>query len=99
MRKGIAKLPNIPIGRRSIATRYIGKRIEVTGADLDAESMKMLLEVATEISNEYGKEINAEPTQLLYDSITDHARNGVIAKDAVDHAIKNAAVEAAPAAN
>ncbi len=84
---------------RSIATRYIGERIEVTGADLDAESMKMLLEVATEISNEYGKEINAEPTQLLYDSITDHARNGVIAKDAVDHAIKNAAVEAAPAAN
>jgi hypothetical protein len=81
-----------------IASTYIGKRVEVSGPDLDAEFNKALLEVATEITNEYTTEINSNPTQLLYDDITDHARNGVIVKDAVDHAIKNAAVEAAPAA-
>lgn len=80
---------------RRIATSYIGKRLEVSGTDLDAESSKALLEAANEVTNEYTKEINSNPTQLLYDSITDHARNGVIAKDAVDHAIKNAPVEAA----
>ena len=81
-----------------IAAPYIGKRVEVSGPDLDIEFNKALLEVATEITDEYTKEINSNSTQLLYDNITDHARNGVIAKDAVDHAIKNAAVEAAPTA-
>jgi hypothetical protein len=82
-----------------IAAAYIGKRIDVSGPDLDAESSKALLEVATQITDEYTKEINSNSTQLLYDNITDHARNGVIAKDAVDHALKNSAVEAAPAQN
>jgi hypothetical protein len=77
-----------------IAGSYIGKRVEVNGTDLDAETNKVLLQVATEITNEFTKEINSSPTQLLYDSITDHARNGVVAKNAVDHAIKNATVEA-----
>jgi hypothetical protein len=81
-----------------IAGTHIGKRVEVTGADLDAETSKMLLQIATEITNEYTKEINSNATQLLYDNITDHARNGVVAKDAVDHAIKNAPVEASPQA-
>jgi hypothetical protein len=76
-----------------IAATYIGKRIEVNGTDLDGESNKMLQQVAAEITNEYSKEINADSTQLLYDTITDHARNGVDAKDAVDHALKNAAIE------
>jgi hypothetical protein len=76
-----------------IAATYVGKQIDVSGSDLDVESNKMLLQVATDITNEFTKQINSNPTQLLYDSITDHARNGVVAKDAVDHAIKNAAVE------
>ena len=37
---------------------------------------------------------NPGPTQLLYDTITDHSRNEVDAREAVDHAIKNAAIEA-----
>jgi hypothetical protein len=76
-----------------IGAAYIGKHVEVTGADLDAESAKMLLQVATDITNDYNKELNSNPTQLLYDAITDHARNGVISKDAVDHALKNTAIE------
>jgi hypothetical protein len=76
-----------------IAVTFIGKQVDVTGADLDAESAKMLQQVAADITDEYNEELNANPTQLLYDSITDHARNGVIARDAVDHAIKNAAID------
>jgi hypothetical protein len=76
-----------------IAATYIGKRIDVTGADLDIESSKMILQVATEITQEYTRQVDSNAAQLLYDDITDHARNGVVAKDAADHAIKNAAVE------
>jgi hypothetical protein len=81
-----------------IAASYIGKRVEVGGDDLDAASSQKLLEIATEITNAYTTQIDNNSTQLLYDNITDHSRNGVIAKDAVEHAIKNAAVEAAPEA-
>jgi hypothetical protein len=83
---------------QGIASSYIGRRVEVTGDDLDVASNQKLLEIATEITNAYTTQINNSPTQLLYDNITDHSRNGVIAKDAVEHAIKNAAVEAAPVA-
>lgn len=79
-----------------IAAKYLGKRIEVTGTDLSAESSKALQKLATDITDEYGRELNPEPTQLLYDSITDHGRNEVVVKDAVDHALKNAAIESAP---
>ena len=77
-----------------IAAAYMGRQVEITGTDLGAESSRMLQQMATEITNEYNKELNPNPTQLLYDSITDHSRNGVAAKDAVAHAIKNAPIEA-----
>jgi hypothetical protein len=82
-----------------IAATYMGKRLEITGTDLGAESGKMLQQVATQINDEYNKELNPGPTQLLYDSITDHGRNDVVVKDAVDHAIKNAAIESSGAKN
>ena len=83
-----------------IATTYIGKRVEITGTDLDAASSETLRQLAADITEEYTKELSPAPTQLLYDAITDHSRNGVVAKDAVDHAIKNTAIEAAqPATN
>jgi hypothetical protein len=72
-----------------IAATYMGKQVDVTGADLNAEANKMLEQMASEITDEYGKELNPDPTQLLYDDITSHSRNEVDAKDAVAHAIKN----------
>lgn len=78
-----------------IATTYMGKQADISGADLDAESSKLLQQMATEITDEYDKELDPEPTQLLYDNITDHARNGVLAKDAVAHALKNVTIESA----
>ena len=76
-----------------IAAEYWGKQVEITGTDPDAESSKMLQQMATAITDEYNKELNPEPAQLLYDSITDHGRNEVIVKDAVAHALKNATIE------
>ena len=69
------------------------RQVEVSGADLNAESNKVLEQMAAEITDEYNKQLNTEPTQLLYDSITDHSRNEVTAQDAVDHALKNASIE------
>jgi hypothetical protein len=82
-----------------VAAPYMGKQIEVTGADLNAESMKALQQMGAEITAEYDRELNPEPTQLLYDSITDHSRNEVVVQDAVDHALKNASIESDPPAN
>ena len=77
-----------------IASSYMGKQVEITGPDLNGESMKMLQQMGSEITEEYEKELNPNPTQLLYDSITDHSRNGTDAQEAVDHALKNASIEA-----
>ncbi|HXC32946.1 MAG TPA: hypothetical protein VNZ56_10760 [Verrucomicrobiae bacterium] len=77
-----------------IASTYMGKQIEVSGEDSGSAASEALQQAGAEITGEYNKELNPNPTQLLYDSITDHARNGVVAQDAVDHALKNASVEA-----
>jgi hypothetical protein len=82
-----------------VAATYMGKEIEVSGADLNAESMKALQQMGAEITEEYDRELNPEPTQLLYDSITDHSRNEVAVQDAVDHALKNVSIESAPPTN
>jgi hypothetical protein len=76
-----------------IAAAYMGKQLDIVGADLQAESAKLLKQMATEITVEYNKELNPGPTQLLYDDITDHSRNEVVAKDAVAHALKNVTIE------
>jgi hypothetical protein len=76
-----------------IAAPYMGKQVEITGTDLGAESSKTLQQMATDITDEYNKELNAGPTQLLYDAITDHGRNEVVVKDAVASALKNIPVE------
>ena len=76
-----------------IATLYVGKQVDITGTDLQLESSKFLQQTAAAIAADYNRELNPEPTQLLYDSITDHSRNEVVVKDAVAHAIKNVTIE------
>ena len=78
-----------------IATAYIGKQVEISGTDLNAESNKMLQQSAADITDEYDKELNPNPTQLLYDDITDHSRNETVVKDAIAAAIQNAAMASA----
>lgn len=79
-----------------IASEYIGEKVEVTGTDLGAESNKLLQHMASEITDKYNSGLNPEPTQLLYDSITDHGRNEVIVEDAIASAIKNVVIESPP---
>jgi hypothetical protein len=82
-----------------VAGTYMGKEVEISGPDLNAESVQALQRLASEITDEYDRELNTEPTQLLYDSITDHSRNEVVAGEAADHAIKNISMESDPQAN
>jgi hypothetical protein len=77
-----------------IAAMYMGRQVEIAGADLRAEASKVLEQTAAEVTAEYNKQLNPGPTQLLYDSITDHGRNDTVVKDAVAHAITNVTVEA-----
>ncbi len=79
-----------------IAAPYIGRQVDISGTDLNAESNKLLQQMAGEITDEYRKQLNPEPAQLLYDSITDHSRNEVAVKDAVAHVIKNVVIESSP---
>jgi hypothetical protein len=76
-----------------IAATYMGKQVDIVGTDLSAESNKVLQKMAVEITEEYNKELNPEPAQFLYDTITDHSRNEVVVKDAVAHALKTVSVE------
>jgi hypothetical protein len=78
---------------RSIAAKYIGEKTEVTGTDLAAESNQVFQRVAHDITDEYNRELNPEPAQLLYDEITDHGRNEVVVQDAVTSAIKNTGMQ------
>jgi hypothetical protein len=71
-----------------IANRSLGKQIPVSGTDLNAAINETLQQIGAEITAEYGKELNAEATQLKFDEITDHGRNDIDAKDAVAEAIK-----------
>jgi len=76
-----------------IATTYLGRQIDIAGPDLQAQSNNFLQQTAAAINADYSRELNPGPTQLLYDSITEHSRNQVVVNDAVTHAIKNVAVE------
>jgi hypothetical protein len=71
-----------------IAAPYIGRQLTVTGDNLDAEANKLLQQVGADITAEYDKELDADAAQLRYDAITDHARNGTLAKDAVAQVLK-----------
>ena len=75
-----------------IAATFIGKKELVNGTDLNAEVNKLLQQMGAEITDEYDKELNPEATQLRYDSITDHSRNDVAAKDAVAEVLKGVVV-------
>jgi len=76
------------------------RQIEIAGTNLNAESSKMLRQMATEFTDEYNRELSPGPAQLLYDAITNHGRNQVIVKDAVAAALKNVKIASTrPAAN
>ena len=74
-----------------IAAAYIGKQFDISGADLNIESNKVLQQVAADITAEYNQQLNPAPAQNLYDQLTDHSRNDVPVQDAINQALKTTA--------
>jgi hypothetical protein len=72
-----------------IADKYMGRKFSISGTDLQSELSKELQKMGDEITAEYSRELNPNPTQLRYDAITDHSRNDVSAKDAVARALSD----------
>ncbi len=70
-----------------VAASYIGRQLPVTGNDLNAEASQALQQFGDEITAEYTRQLDPAPAQLRYDAITDHARNEVLAKDAITQAL------------
>jgi len=83
-----------------IAAKYLGRQIQVSGPDLNTEIDKSLQQMGAEITQEYDKELNPEPAQDQYETLTSHGSNQVEAKDAVAQVLSNSAVlPTTPAAN
>jgi hypothetical protein len=81
-----------------IAAPYMGKQVVITGTDLRGQMSKLLEQMSTDITDEYNQEVTPEPTQLRFDAITDHGRNGVAAADAMAQALKQIPPTLAPPA-
>jgi hypothetical protein len=77
-----------------IAETYIGRQVPIAGTDLDGEATAALRELAREFTDEYGKQLDPDSAQELYDTITDHSRNQTPVSDAVANAIKDAEIAA-----
>ena len=72
-----------------IASPYIGKKVEVSGPDLQAASTKLLEQTGADITAEYNRELSTGPAQEFYDNLTDHSRSDVTVSDAIRAAIQN----------
>jgi hypothetical protein len=71
-----------------IAEAYIGKRVFVSGGDLETECNKALQHLGAAITAEYNDQLSPNPAQQRYDDLTDHSRNGFAVEDAVLQALK-----------
>ncbi len=72
-----------------IAATYMGKKIDISGSDLDGQFNRVLRQTATDITNEYNKDLSPGPTQQYFDLITDHGRNESVVKESVAAALAN----------
>jgi hypothetical protein len=79
---------------QEIAESYVGRQVPISGGDLNGEANAALRELAAEFTAEYGKRLDPDPAQELYDSITDHSRNQTPVDEAVSIALKDAEVTA-----
>jgi hypothetical protein len=71
-----------------IAAPYMGRRIAISGADLNAEFRNALLQLSKDITAEYNDKLNPDPAQRRYDELTDHSRNDRDSKEAAAQAIR-----------
>ena len=76
---------------RLVAAGYIGKKVSVNGANLDAEIDRALQKMSADVTDEYNRKVSPEAAQMRFDELTDHARNEVVAAEAVARAIQSSA--------
>lgn len=79
-----------------VGTSYVGRQIEISGADLNAEMEKALQQAASDATDDYDKSLNVAATQQYYDTITNHGRNELDAKQAELAAMSNTKVASLP---
>jgi len=72
----------------AIAAPYLGRQIAISGADLNEEFRKNLLQLSKDITAEYSTKLNPNAAQQRYEYLTDHSRNDRDAKEAATQAIK-----------
>jgi hypothetical protein len=72
-----------------VAAPYLGKQVSISGADLNAEANKLLRQMGAEITAEYNRRLNPGLAQNRYDDVTDHSRNEVSAREAVEQVLKD----------
>jgi hypothetical protein len=84
---------------QQIAAKYLGRQVPVSGENINDAIDKALQQMSAEITQEYDKELNPEPAQSRYESLTDHGRNNVEAKDAVAQVLNDPTLAPAPSSN
>lgn len=72
---------------RQVAAGYIGRKVSVSGPDLGAEIDRALQQLSAAVTDEYSRKVSPEAAQQHFDDLTDHARNDVLASDAVIQAL------------
>jgi hypothetical protein len=84
---------------RRIAEPYVGKKIKLDTPHFQADFKKLLQATASQITSDYNRQLSVEPAQTLYDRITDHSRNEIPFRDAIEQAIRQASSPATQPAN
>jgi hypothetical protein len=81
---------------RQIAATYIGRQVPIAGADLNSAASRKLQQLASEFTDTYGKQLNPDPAQQIFDTITNHSLNQTPVSDAIAAALKEAEISAPP---
>jgi hypothetical protein len=79
---------NAEVIARRIAEPYLGKTIDLSGADLRNALSAAIDKIKEDITNEYKRQMPVETTQDRYDTITEQSRNNIPVPDAVAQALK-----------
>jgi len=73
---------------RRIAEPYLGKTIDLSGADLRNALSAATGKIAEDITSEYKRQMPVKATQDRYDTITEQSRKEIAVPDAVAQALK-----------
>jgi hypothetical protein len=79
---------NAEVIARRIAEPYLGKTIDLSGADLRHALSAAIDKIKEDITNEYKRQMSVETTQDRYDTITEHSRKEIPVPEAVAQALK-----------